>query len=207
MSGYKENVQLSQDKVKETFELFHKTGQVIYPENERIYYNLSERINSHKHVLEAGCGIGLGSAIMYFSNNNIIATDKKRKTVAFASRLYPWLNFDIWDVSIEPYKTKADIVIAIEVIEHIKDYQTAFNNLLASTLKELWISTPNRLNKNIGQDNPANDYHVKEFTPQEIIEFAGDKYNVEIFDWSTFRLLPINTDITPLIYQITEKED
>lgn len=191
---YTENNEIDQDRVRDTIEHFEKFGYVMFPQNKKTY----EWINKKKKsglVFEAGCGMGLGSYIV----NATLATDKLEKNIKFAQELYPRLNFKTWDISI-PRSDKFDVVVCVEAIEHIKNYRQGIKNLITIATKEVWISTPNRKASN--ENQPTNPYHVKEFTPEEILEMIGD-YKVKILDWDTFKEVGTDTKISPLVYHIT----
>jgi 2-polyprenyl-3-methyl-5-hydroxy-6-metoxy-1,4-benzoquinol methylase len=72
-----------------------------------------------------------------------------------------------------------DIVVAIEIIEHIKDYEKFLETIIKKFSKKdkegnvrthWFISSPNRNNKNILDDGPNNKYHVREWTQEEFRE-------------------------------------
>src|SRR3990167_4239961 len=88
------------------------------------------------------------------------------------------LSFDQFDILNDTRETmKFDIVVAIEIIEHIYDYKKFLEVIVkkfARKIKdgqydtqeptEFFISTPNRNNKNIRKDKPYNSYHCREWT-------------------------------------------
>ena len=195
---YIENPQREQDRLPVTFSLLANTGQAIFPENKKIYENLS-KILKGRDILEVGCGIGLGSALLE-RNNTIVASDKLRTNIKIASALYPWVNFKTSDISQTPLEG-FEVTVCIETIEHIKNYRQAIQNLVNSAKEEVWIATPNRNNLLHGQNKPYNDFHVKEFTPDEMLEMIGN-YEVKLYDWDTFREVDKSSIITPLIYKI-----
>lgn len=194
---YIENEELDQERLPVTLSLYQSTGQVVYPEQMSVYNHLARRLKD-KNILEIGCGIGCGSALLSL-NNKVLGTDKLSQNVLFAKALYPWVQFEKHDI-VSEIVCGFDITICVDVIEHIKDYRAAISNLL-KTAKEVWISTPNRNNLKLGQDRPVNDYHVKEFTPEEMILMI-DKKDVEIYRWDNFNRVGLDSTITPLVYKI-----
>lgn len=177
---YRENPEKDQDRSLD--------GEVLLPQNEKIYNNLSNLIKS-KTVLEAGCGNGLGAFLLAKNADSVMATDKLAVNVEYAKsvRSKENLSFDLWDISQCPYKELYEIVVAVEVIEHVKDYREGIKNLIKSALQEVWISTPNR-NGISNKWSPQQEFHVKEFTPQEMVDMIGE-YHIEIRDWETFNLI------------------
>lgn len=194
---YNENKEIDQERLPITLSLYKSTGQVIFPEQMSIYNHLALRLNDKK-IFEVGCGIGLGTALMSM-NNIIIGTDKLQANVLLSRALYPWVQFEVFDITQEAV-TGFDVVVCIDVIEHIKNYKEAISNLVRCG-KEVWISTPNRNSPTIGKEAPNNDFHVKEFTPAEMLGMIG-KDNVKIYTWKTFSEVDHNTMVTPLVYKI-----
>lgn len=197
---YIENIEIEQDKAIQICELFEKDNTIMYPEQLKIYHNIAKLIKG-KHVLEVGCGMGLGTAILERSVKYILGTDKITKNVIFAKQLYPWIDFGALDISMHIQFKMLDVIVAVEVIEHVKKYEASIKNLINNAIKEIWISTPNRNNEDINNNQPNSIDHVKEFIPKEMLEMIGD-YKTEILHWDTFTKLDINTMISPLVYRI-----
>lgn len=190
---YQENPEMEGDWVERSYQLFNQHGFTVFPEQQVIYGNLASRLLG-RNIIEAGCGIGTGTALLA-TRNSIIGTDKSDKQVRYAQNLYPWVPFKVWDIVDNPAETY-EVVIALEVIEHIKEYKRAIKNLLASG-SEIYISTPNRNNQELKGDRPKNRLHVREFTPSEMIEMLGGG---EILHWQTFEKLNEETEVSPLVY-------
>lgn len=164
------NKELDQDRVFDTFDHYKRFGFVLFPENKQAYNFIKDKVKGS--VLEAGCGQGTGAYIIGAD----IATDKLEKNIKFARELYPNIEFDVWDISKEPYKKKADTVVCVEAIEHVEDVKSAIKNMIASANKEVWFSTPNRKD-----EHPDNPYHVREYSKEEMLELIGD-YKVEVVE-------------------------
>lgn len=197
-SDYVENKERDQDRVEASFDHFKRWGFVIFPENQRIYENIANEM-SIGTILEAGCGSGTGAGILSRSGYKVTGTDKLAQNVKFAQALYPWIQFDQWDVAERPYYKKHSVVVCVEAIEHIKDYRAAVKNLIDSAHNEVWISTPN--GGRTDEKQPSNEFHVREFTVDEMLEIIG-KHKVEIYHWDTMEKLDKNTKVHPLIYKI-----
>lgn len=179
-----------QDRVFDTFDHYKRFGFVMFNENKRTYENIAPHLKGS--VLEAGCGMGLGSYII----DADVATDLESSNIAFARELYTKIEFDTWDISAGPYHKKFDTVVCIEAIEHAADFETALHSLINSSDKHVWFSTPNNY-----EPTPSNPYHVREYTVKEVVEMLKD-FNVEIYHWDTFEKLDENTNVNPLIYHI-----
>lgn len=190
------NPERDQDRVEDLFDLFRKYGQVMFHQQRSIYQHLMEEVRGES-VIEAGCGTGQGTALLARTAQSVIGTDKIQRNVDFAQLLYPWIQFDRWDINY-PYPSEASIVVCVEAIEHAYDIEAAVRNLLSSATEEVWISTPN------GRDKPRppkNPYHVCEYTPQEIREMLTP-HEVMIRRWDNWQAVPLDTDCDPLVYQV-----
>ena len=88
-----------------------------------------------------------------------------------------------------------DFVVAIEVVEHIKDinkFLTACKRFTRKDKKgscyvpnatEFFFSTPNRNFHKIRKDRPENIYHVREYSSQEIVSLLQKHFeSVELMN-------------------------
>ncbi len=200
----KTNKEIDQDRVEDTVDHFRRFGYVMFHQQVKIYQNIAKRIGGWAgDVIEAGCGNGLGTAIidqeLRHNGGAILGTDKLLSNVKFAQCLYPWIPFDTWDINEPSTVPKPRICVCVETFEHVANPQIAMDNLLKSCTLELWISTPNGK----GADRPpSNPYHVCEYTPQEIISMASHK-DIYLYSWENFdKTLPLDTGVNPLVYRI-----
>ena len=188
---------MDQDRVFDAIEMFDKYRQVMFIQQRTIYQHLKYEISPSDKVLEAGCGIGLGTAILATSDCSITGTDKIKKNVEFAQCVYPWLDFDVWDIT-KPTLRSADLVVAIEVLEHVVDQPSALVNLLDVADHNVWLSVPNGTGKPFPPENP---HHTREYTPQEMLDMIGP-FHVDIRCWETWKKLDVDTLVDPLVYRI-----
>lgn len=206
----KVNPYFPQDRVKDTFDIFNQHGYVMYPQQRKIYENLAYWFKKNgsslwDHVLEAGCGNGVGSSILYDTLQSLsipfVATDVDRRHTDFASCLYPNILFGSWDLTKPNKIARASYTVAIEVFEHLSNPQLAMDNLLGSCKLGVWLSTPNGTGKPRPPENP---HHVREYTPMEIEEFADNAgaQKVTMFHWKTFQELDTAAGVDPLVYLI-----
>jgi 2-polyprenyl-3-methyl-5-hydroxy-6-metoxy-1,4-benzoquinol methylase len=98
-----------------------------------------------KRVLEIGCSIGGVASLLRDRDYTVYASDISEYAVNKAKKLSKGINFLVFDVQKGiPLKQKFDLIIAFEVVEHLRFPQKAITNMVAS-LKEggtLVISTP-----------------------------------------------------------------
>ena len=210
MSTSQVNPEKDQDRVFDLFEMFNAHNRVMFSQQETIYRNLFEYYVwcDKLTLLEAGCGTGQGTALLSRVAMEIVGTDKLQRNVDFARAIYPWIEFETWDLN-EPSHLRAPIVVCVETFEHVANPQRAMNHLLEATGKTLWLSTPNGTNKPRPPENP---YHVCEYTPYEIVEFIATcrrgphkvvpRCGGTIRHWETWEPLAIDTLVDPLVYEI-----
>ncbi len=181
------------------FDTYKKYGYLMFPQQRTIYSNIAQRIDPHSTVLEIGCGIGLGTALLDRSlTTKVVGTDNLLENVKMARALYPWIKFEQYDICNSVLKpNKYDIVVAIEVIEHVENAALAIAELCFHALKEVWISTPNGISKKRPPDNP---YHVCEYTVLEVSKMLPDNWLMECLTYDTFELTH-NSD--PIVYHLT----
>ncbi len=130
-----------------------------------------------KVVLDAGCGEGLGSLIVAQSASYVVGIDLDKDIIKLAKEKYKRenLSFLVSDIKDIPFKSKSfDMVICLEVIEHIEEQERALFEM-KRVLKEdgiLIISSPNK--KVYSDDrNFKNPYHVREFYEEEFLSFLS----------------------------------
>jgi 2-polyprenyl-3-methyl-5-hydroxy-6-metoxy-1,4-benzoquinol methylase len=210
------NKEVNQSRVHEAAELFDKYGYTMFPQQWKIYNKLAGHLaaSNCNSVLEAGSGNGIGTAILnHRLPHKVTGSDKLRANCEYSQGIYPWIPFLKWDIN-EPYGEgvgvakeylNREVVVAIEVFEHVANPQQAMQNLLDAATKEVWISTPNGLGK---ERPPSNPYHVQEYTTEEMFDFVwacmGEQCTTSLHHWETFERVDIDTKVNPLVYRIAK---
>jgi hypothetical protein len=186
-------------------EMMGRYGYAMFPQQRAVYDHLSREARG-KTVLEAGCGIGLGTAVLALEAASVRAYDLLGVNVRAAAELYPWVPFAVWDMTAPPPGgfEPAQLVVAVEAIEHVADAEAALRNLLALTAETLWVSTPN------GEGRPRpphNPFHVCEYSPGEMrlmidraARAAGVGAAVRTRHWQTFAVTDAPAD--PAVYEV-----
>lgn len=141
-------------------------------------------------VVDVGCGSGVGSNVLSQEADFVWGIDKNPFSISFCKEAFnrikngiyysSQLTFDVIDIMTENRELmKFDVVVAIEIIEHLEDTDLFLRQIIkhfASHKKgnynvaqptTYFISTPNRNNEKIRKDKPQNLFHVREYTSQE----------------------------------------
>lgn len=156
-------------------------------------------------IVDVGCGSGVGSNILSQEADFVWGIDKNEWSIEFAKEAFTrekngiyyssQATFDVFDI-LKDSRTvlQFDIVVAIEVIEHIYDsikFLTALKRFAKKDKKgsykvrgptQFYISTPNRNSPKIKKDQPENIFHVREYTSQEFHGLLSQHFEqVELF--------------------------
>lgn len=151
-------------------------------------------------IVDVGCGSGVGSNILSQEADFVWGIDKNDFSLEFAKECFTreknglyyssQVTFDNFDIVNDTRETmKFDIVVAIEVLEHVYDTDKFLKGLIRFTKKnkqgqpvqgydatEFFISSPNRNFRKIRKDRPENAFHVREWTSQELCGLLKDYF-------------------------------
>ena len=189
-------------------------------------------------IVDVGCGSGVGSNVLSQEADFVWGIDKNKFSLEFAKECFTrekngiyyssQVTFDEFDIMTDSRDTmKFDVVVAIEVIEHIYDTDKFLKGLIRFTKRdkhgkplksglgevplvirknevnvpretiepkdinlfdnyestEFFISSPNRNFHKIRKDHPNNEYHVREWSSQELVELLRTYFEeVEIMN-------------------------
>ncbi len=119
------------------------------------------------HVLDAGCGVGYGAAVLSETVQKITAVDasKDARTLHekhFARDNITFLCANLFEAPLEP---AYDAVVSFEFLEHIEEAERAVK-LFGTLSRVLICSTPNEEVRPHRQE-PVNPFHVRHYTPDE----------------------------------------
>lgn len=158
-------------------------------------------------IVDLGCGSGVGSNILSQEADFVWGIDNNEFSIEFAKEAFTrekngiyyssQLTFDTIDIMTENRELmKFDIVVAIEIIEHIRDTYTFLTQIIKHFTKRdkngnchipqptiFFISTPNRNSKRIRKDKPENVFHVREWRKKEFYDLLNNYFQqVELYD-------------------------
>ena len=169
-------------------------------------------------IVDVGCGIGAGSNVLSQEADFVWGIDKNERSVRFAKEAFTrnknniyyssQISFDHIDFMEDNREfMKFDVVVAIEVIEHIEDWQGFVSRLIQKFDNgrqgvdgtTYFISTPNRNNRTLSKEQPTNKFHVREWTSQEMATALGRHFSSVKFYNSAGVPVEYETDHTPLL--------
>lgn len=132
-------------------------------------YRFAEAIATGLRVLDAGCGVGYGAALLAEVAATVYALDCADEAVRQGRDAYPKVQFLAGDCEALPFfDGSMDLVLAFEVIEHLSDWE-GFVKESARVLAPsgvLLVSTPNRPYYRASREQP-NPFHAHEFDYEE----------------------------------------
>lgn len=167
-------------------------------------YEFARRFIDGKNVLDIACGSGYGSAHLAEKAKNVTGVDIDGEVIDYCKKIYPFRNLDFLQIDknqvLEDFSNKFDVIVSLETIEHVADYEF-FLTKLKKYLKDegrIILSTPNNFKK---INPPENKFHVREFDIMELHEILKKlfpDYRIEIFGQgkTNFRRLGENKRIS-----------
>jgi ubiquinone/menaquinone biosynthesis C-methylase UbiE len=154
-------------------------GTIVAAEHQA-RYRWAATAAADKEVLDAGCGVGYGSAMLADAGaRSVVGIDVDHAAVADASSRYgnrDEVEFIQGDLRNLPFDDSSfDLVICFEAIEHV-DHQDVALDELRRVLRDgghLLLSSPNR-----DVYPPGNPHHVHEYTPEELESALTRRFGV-----------------------------
>lgn len=135
-------------------------------------------------VLDAGCGVGYGSAeLTTESAARYVGVDRSVQAICMARRQYgiPARHFLVADVGALPFRDgRFDVVLSFEVVEHVENVDGYFRELrrVLQPGGTCIVSSPNKRWFSPGLCAPRNPYHVREYYPDEFADLLGRYFPV-----------------------------
>lgn len=85
--------------------------------------------NDKKRIIEFGCATGVVSKLLSEEGHDVLGTDISSYMIKKDKKLYPDINFRVQDMQKPPReKSKFDLVIAFDVIEHLENPRLGIKN-------------------------------------------------------------------------------
>lgn len=203
---YKENPEMECNPVETMFNRWRK-GRVLFSYPQREIYEAVARESVDRIVCDVGSGPGLGTAILAREAQSVTGIEIVSRGYVFAKKCFPLKNvrFLCGDIKDSPLpNADFDVVVAIEIIEHVKDYSKVLSQL-CRILKDsgtLYISTPNRNSRGgaLSEGPPRNIRHVREWTAGEFRDILLSYFsNVKLSNYTLGPSLNADTRVSPIV--------
>ena len=158
-------------------------------------YRLASRLAKGARVLDAGCGVGYGSALLAGSGaTDVLGLDLSEAAVKEAQRTAPAnARFREADLRAIPEPDDSfDLIACFEVIEHLEEQEAVLDELTRVLAPGgiLLVSSPNRDVYLAG-----NPHHVRELTPDELLEMLQPRFeNVRLLRQQAWTASAITDD-------------
>ena len=144
-------------------------------------YELAGRyISRGARVLDIACGVGYGSYVLAMQSQcrYILAVDQSKDAIEYGKAYYrsDKIQYRVGDCLTTRLKTEFfDVVVCLEIIEHIKQDKKLLDRLYLTLTKEgkLILSTPNELY--MPYSEARFPYHVRHYTPQEVSDLLESR--------------------------------
>jgi 2-polyprenyl-3-methyl-5-hydroxy-6-metoxy-1,4-benzoquinol methylase len=161
---------------------YWSTGERLHPffvtnnyvNHIRVYQYLKQ-FAAGKRVLDVGCGVGYGTALLARASESVAGIDISLVAIREAIRLYPYEQFFQMDAENMTFPDESfDVIISTENFEHLPNQARHVDELARVVRKDgfCFIATPNpELFE--GLDNP---YHTKENTYSELRDLFSRRF-------------------------------
>lgn len=140
-------------------------------------------------VLDVGFGLGYGMQIMAAKVRDLIGIEVDVRAVTHGRRIFeghPRIKkVLLYDGKGIPFKDKTfDVVICVEVLEHVADYNGLLLEMVRVSKRLIFITTPNRRPAYTRQDGkPKNRWHLCEWSYEELDTILQRIPDIHI-DWN-----------------------
>lgn len=138
-------------------------------------YEFASQFAKNKKVLDIACGTGYGSDLLSESAESVIGVDVSEKSIEYAKSRFKKENTEFIEAPAQSDLfpgNSFDLIVSFETIEHLNEVaRAAYLSNLRRWLKRdglLILSTPNKKIVSPFRDKPINQFHVLEFSCQEL---------------------------------------
>lgn len=141
-------------------------------------YEFARPYCQDRDVLDAGCGVGYGTAYLAETARRVVGVDRSEEAVAYARRRYGRANveFAVGDLlELDAGADTFDVVCCFETIEHLPD-QERFLSQVRRVLRPggtFVVSTPQA---DSTTEAPENPFHERELSQQDFELLLRDQF-------------------------------
>lgn len=147
-------------------------------------YEFARPLCARRDVLDAGCGVGYGTAYLAETARNVVGLDVSTEAIEYARRRYAADNVDfvVGDVLAIPYADDSfDVVCAFETVEHLSDPER-FVAEARRVLKPSGVLVASTPQAALADEPPENPYHEREFTAADLERLLSAQFgSVELY--------------------------
>jgi SAM-dependent methyltransferase len=138
-------------------------------------YEFARRRCAGKDVLDAGCGVGYGTAHLASSARSVVGIDRSPEAIEYARRRYaaPNVEFAVGNLlALDRQAASFNVVCAFETIEHLAD-PDAFLHEVRRVLRPdgLFLASTPRAEQTISA--PRNPFHAVELSREDFERLLG----------------------------------
>lgn len=147
-------------------------------------YEFARPFCAGKDVLDAGCGVGYGTAHLAEAARRVVGVDVAADAIAYARAHYaaPNVDFVQADVLSLPFEDESfDVVCSFETIEHVRDAEALVAELRRVLRADgtCVVSTPRVERTTRTPDNP---FHVLELAPDDFAALLRRRFDdIELY--------------------------
>jgi SAM-dependent methyltransferase len=164
---------------------YKEIGMLIPNIQRSIYEKISKHWCTGKTVVDVGCSIGLGSNILSHNARHVWGIDINEESIGFAEHIFsrPNLEFAVMDIEKVPERplSNFEIVVCMEVLEHLPDFYDGLSNLKGFFSNQLntigFLTIPNLQKKRVAEKDAINELHVNHWQPGEMYGILIEHFN------------------------------
>lgn len=191
LSPYIHNTEVGACNMPEKLKRIEQGGFFEWPNMVALNWTVAAMIGKAKSIIEVGAGTGcFAYEAAADSTRKILCleADESARTWAIQNRFRPNISYSAQRMS--EIDKMFDVLVAIDVLEHIKDY-SIFLKECHNIARKAIITTPNRFRHDPPKLKPDYLQHVQEWS-------AGEFYWVLKSHWATVRLFGMPNSYIPL---------
>lgn len=153
----------------------------VFLQHQKVYTFVQKYVKG-KSVLDLGCGSGFGTNRLAQTAKTVVGIDIDQASIKLAKAKFRKhnLTFKKLDILHNNLRSKFDVIVSFQVIEHIDD-ALKYLSVILSHLKPqglVIITTPNRLTQSYNE----NPYHVREYSRRELNDLLSEFFKVKMLE-------------------------